>query len=145
MPALRTKTTLKSSREGEGKKQQGLSLQEKEDIQKIIKERDAKVLNSLANKLGKKYSRDISTSQIRNVLDRIQRMPNYNPNELLLLEPLLAYVVGKQQKNKRSAFDHFYQVISEAINQVKKDEDFEYFRRFVEAIVAYHRYHGGKE
>jgi len=143
MSALSKKTTLQTPKSGEDKDK--LSQQEKENIKKIIKEQNAKILKEFANKLGKKYSRDISTSQIRNVLDRIQRMKKYNPNELLLLEPLLAYVVGKQQKHKRPIFDHFYQVVSEAINQVEKEEHFEYFRRFIEAIVAYHRYHGGKE
>ena len=121
-----------------------LNEDERQKVRKIIQEHDALVLKDFANTLGRRYAQGITTSQIRNVLDRIQRMHSFEPKELFLLEPLLAYAVGKQERKKRGDYDHFYQIIREGINYIRNEEDFKFFCNFVEAIVAYHRYYGGQ-
>jgi CRISPR-associated protein Csm2 len=76
---------------------------------------------------------DLSVSQVRNVLDAIQAMKQFDPGELQLLRPKLAYAAGKLPRIRP-----FRDVLDEAIGYVKSDDDFKLFRSLVEALVAYH-------
>ncbi len=106
---------------------------------------DAKELNSYADELAKDYvspkkeSDKLSTSQIRNVLDEIQRMREFDESKLHLLRPKLAYAAGRHGGRVRE----FQRLLDIAIKMTNKG-NFKNFKNFVEAIVAYHRYHGGK-
>lgn len=65
-------------------------------------------------------------------------------NELLLLKPKLAYAKGRSQNTK---IDEFHQEITTAIDAVigtPTKESFRNFVKLVEAIVAYHKAHGGE-
>lgn len=124
-------------------------------IEKIING-DANELNNYADILGKRFKeekdvdergkkrteKELSTSQIRNILDEIQRMSEkeFNPTLLQLLRPKLAYAAGRH----KGRLKEFREVLEEAIKHVKSNEQFKWFKYFVEAIVAYHRYHGGE-
>lgn len=100
----------------------------------IFDKRDNAELVRFAEKKGKELSSaDLSTSQIRNVLDAIQMMTKFDRNELELLRPKLAYAAGKKF-NLRP----FRDILDEAIGYVRDDLDFKLFRNLVEAIVAYH-------
>jgi CRISPR-associated protein Csm2 len=131
-----------------------------DSLQKIIQQGDAEELNKYAEELGKifateknteergrrKTEKALSTSQIRNILDEIQRIPkkeNFEKikNRLNLLRPKLAYAAGRH----RGRVKDFREIVEEAIKLVRTPEHFANFRNFIEAIVAYHRYHGGKE
>jgi len=116
------------------------------EIKEIIEKRNTIMLNDIANKLGEYYARGkererLSSSQIRNILDRIQRMKRFDKNEIQLLRPALAYAAGKDRTGK---LKHLHSIIDNAIKLVDNENKFENFRNFFEAIVAYHRYHGGK-
>jgi CRISPR-associated protein Csm2 len=116
-----------------------------ESLKKIIENGDVEELNKQANGWGKYFTqggeRDrLSSSQIRNVLDRLQRMKTFDPRELQLLRPLLAYAAGRH----RGKVMDLQQISDKAICMVKDNPQFVNFRNFFEAIVAYHRYHGGK-
>lgn len=105
---------------------------------------DVRELNAYAFELGGKYvsgkeSEKLSTSQIRNVLDEIQRMREFDEKKLQLLRPKLAYAAGRHGGMVR----YFQKLMDLLINMTTKD-NYQYFKNFVEAIVAYHRYHGGK-
>ena len=114
-------------------------------MEKIFKQMDAKTLNEFASKKaeelvqGKREER-LTTSQIRNVLDEIQKMREYDETRLQLIRPKLAYTAGKHGGRVRD-----FQVIMEEAIRLANRDNFEFFKAFVEAIVAYHRYHGGKE
>jgi len=122
-------------------------FQPNEDKIRKILSGDMKTLNDYANELGEYFARGreerevLTTSQIRNVLDEIQKMPEkqFDENRLQLLRPKLAYAAGRH----RGRVLEFQKLLDKAIQLTNKN-NFKYFKHFVEAIVAYHRYHGGK-
>jgi|YelNatPaOPRAMG01_1025707.scaffolds.fasta_scaffold110659_2 CRISPR-associated protein Csm2 len=133
----------------------------KDSLKKIIQNGDAEELNRYAEELGKRFKDELtvrdergrvrkenalSTSQIRNILDEIQRIPKREDfekikNRLHLLRPKLAYAAGRH----KGRLKEFSEVVEEAIKNIKETNHFTNFRNFIEAIVAYHRYHGGEE
>ena len=115
------------------------------EIEKILNG-DGKLLNERAKSLGKIYAdrrTGLSRSQIRNVLNEIQNMTKYNEIKVELLKPKIAYVAGKNY-NVRVRKDSFYPIMEKMISRTNKD-NFDMFKNFIEAIVAYHRFYGGKE
>jgi len=118
---------------------------DEEKIKKILAG-DMKTLNDYANELGEYFAQGrereaLTTSQIRNVLDEIQKMPEkqFDENRLQLLRPKLAYAAGRH----RGKVMEFQRLLDKVIQLTDKN-NFKNFKHFVEAIVAYHRYHGGK-
>ncbi len=121
---------------------------EENDILEIIEKTNNEKLNNIAKKLGEYYAsgsekNKLSSAQIRNILDRIQRMKGYDKNQLQLLRPLLAYAAGRDQTPEKK-LKHLQEIIDRAIMKVDNEEKFKNLRNFFEAIVAYHRYYGGK-
>jgi len=113
-----------------------------ERIRKILAG-DMRELNDYAKELGKNYAQGgerekLSTSQIRNILDEIQKMPekDFDENRLQLLRPKLAYVAGRH----KGKVLEFQKLLDKTIQFTNKN-NFKNFKYFVEAIVAYHRYH----
>jgi len=104
---------------------------------------DAFELNKYAEELAQSYMPEkgekLSTSQIRAILTEIQKMKEFNPTQLQLLRPKLAYGAGRH-KGKVKEFRDLLEVL---IKKTNKD-NFANFKNFVEAIVAYHKYYGGK-
>ncbi|HQK36804.1 MAG TPA: type III-A CRISPR-associated protein Csm2 [Bacteroidales bacterium] len=98
----------------------------------------------LAKDEGKK--KPITSSQIRRffgALKRIQADFDNLKGEIILLEPKLAYAVGKDDKN--SKLEDFYKALSPLIRNINENEKrFRNFVSIVEAIVAYHKAQGGK-
>jgi CRISPR-associated protein Csm2 len=92
----------------------------------------------------------LKTSQIRKFLDAVneiksksvQQKPDdaFFRSECMLLKPKLAYAAGRQDEVKP-----LMSVLGPCIDRVHKKEDFSNFYRFVEAIMAYHRFHGGRD
>ena len=119
---------------------QGVKVDENR-IKKILAG-DAKELNQYADSLGNWYvqgkDEKLTTSQIRNVLDEIQKMKDYDEYRLQMLRPKLAYAAGRHKGVKE-----FRQLMEVLIKNTNKT-NFSNFRNFVEAIVAYHKFHGGK-
>lgn len=105
---------------------------------------DAAEMNKYAEELAMNYvdageKNQLTTSQIRNFLDEVQKMKEFNANKLQLLRPKLAYAAGRH----RGKVKEFRDLMEVVIKNTNKD-NFDYFKYFVEAIVAYHRLHGGK-
>ena len=116
-----------------------------EDMKAIIVDGDTKMLNDKADKLGKYYNQGgerqkLSSSQIRSVLDYLQRMSEYNLRAVQLLRPKLAYAAGRH----KGKVLELQKVTEKAIALIDDPSSFDNFKNFFEAIVAYHRYHGGK-
>ncbi len=104
------------------------------EVKEIFKSKNAEKLVAFAANAGKQLvNNKVTTSQVRNILDSIQALKQYDPNKLQLLRPLLAYSEGKKQN-----LGLFRQIIEAGIKSVHSEDDFKFFRHFVEAIVAYH-------
>ncbi len=121
---------------------QGVKVDENR-IKKILAG-DAKELNQYADSLGNWYvqgreGEKLTTSQIRNVLDEIQKMKDYDEYRLQMLRPKLAYAAGRH-KGKVKEFRDLMEVLIKNTNKA----NFSNFKNFVEAIVAYHKFYGGK-
>lgn len=108
---------------------------------------DATALVDYAEFLGKTHAPQdkgekdtkLSSSQIRHVLDDLQRMGKFNRNQLQLLRPKLAYAAGKAKMG--SSFKDLQKILDLAIDKTDTEEKFPHFKNFFEAIVGYHRYH----
>lgn len=114
----------------------------------LSKSLTADELVEYAEKMGK-YLRAmyLKTSQIRKILDAVNKIKattdyqKFNREELVLLKPKLAYAAGKQEQQVKPLMN----VLLPCIDKVKTYPDFKKFAQFLEAIIAYHKYYGGKE
>jgi CRISPR-associated protein Csm2 len=90
----------------------------------------------------------LKTSQIRKFLDAVNEIKSeslqqgaddaFYRSKCMLLKPKLAYAAGRQDEVKP-----LMSVLVPCIDRVHGKGDFSNFYRFVEAIMAYHRFHGG--
>lgn len=123
------------------KNDQGVKIDEAR-IKKILAG-DAKELNQYADELANWYVKgketELTTSQIRNVLDEIQKMKEFDEYRIQMLRPKLAYAAGRHKGKVKEFRD-----LMEKLIQNTNKTNFQYFKNFVEAIVAYHKFHGGK-
>jgi CRISPR type III-A-associated protein Csm2 len=87
----------------------------------------------------------MSSSQIRRfygAIKRIQADFEHLKGEIILLEPKLAYAVGRDKNS--SKINEFYKALSPLIREINEDETkFKNFVNITEAIVAYHKANGG--
>ncbi|MBN1950840.1 MAG: type III-A CRISPR-associated protein Csm2 [Bacteroidales bacterium] len=107
-----------------------------------------------ADKFGKSIAdNELTTSQIRNIFGEMRRIQlnGYDKEKtaFLLLKPKLAYAV-KRNKNKTRGIEDFYDFFSVAYDAVdtKNPEGNEHFKNLMnilEAVLAYHKYHGGQD
>jgi len=99
--------------------------------------------------------RNVKRSQFRRVFTHIKKIqtnveieklpktaaiPEKILKEILLLKPKMAYTAGRHKN-----LNDFYNVVVEFVNGMKTLTEFYRFYDFVEATLAYHRYHGGKD
>ncbi len=113
----------------------------------------------LAQRPGEDKENQLTKTQIRKFLDAVIRIKNLHKDNVdyraqaMLIKPKLAYIVGKTKKSKRikgetiiiNPVGPLMEVLEPCINRIYNKEDFERFADFVEAIVAYHKYYGGKD
>lgn len=117
-----------------------------------LKEWDAADLVERANAIGGDLSRKMTTSQIRNFLDEVNRIhaetqgrgAEFNSSRVILLKPLLAYSAGRETGDKREVLKSFAELFSAAADKVQDASDFKHFVDFTRAVVAYHRFYGGR-
>lgn len=119
-------------------------------------------LNAIADEKGKDFTK-IKTNQIRNVFANINAIRtdfkiaittkdaqdqnekiNKIKRDLVLLKPKLAYAAGRQ--NVVKPFQEFlFELINKTVNSKKIELALENFFIMVESVVAYHKFHGGKD
>ncbi len=102
-----------------------------------------------ADTFGRDIARAVTTSQIRNIYGSVKKLEMQSQldlAQLLILKPRIAYARSRQK-----SLDVLATVLSRGIDAVNEGRDDserqERFRRFCqgfEAILAYHRAHGGK-
>ena len=125
-----------------------------EDIHRIIVEGDSEVLVARAEGIGQALSRQLTTSQIRNLFGTVRQIemmwgPQAKEDErqqatrqLLLLKPKLAY---QARRERGKGVEILKDVLSPAIELVGGDRQrFQNFLDFFEAILAYHTAAGGQ-
>ncbi len=109
-----------------------------------------------AEEFGKRLKdRNVKRSQFRRVFTHIKKiqsnleskklektalLPETILKEILLLKPKMAYTAGRHTNIK-----DFYEVVVTFVNNMKTVLEFSRFYDFVEATLAYHRYHGGRD
>ena len=119
-------------------------------------------LNAIADEKGNDFTK-INTNQIRNVFANINAIRtdfkiaittkdaqdqnekiNKIKRDLVLLKPKLAYAAGRQ--NVVKSFQEFlFELINKTVNSKKIELALENFFIMVESVVAYHKFHGGKD
>jgi CRISPR-associated protein Csm2 len=117
-----------------------------------LKEWDTADLVRRANEIGGELSSKMTTSQIRNFLDEVNRIhaetqgrgAEFESSRVILLKPLLAYSAGRETGNKREVLKSFAELFSAAADKVQDASDFKPFVDFTRAVVAYHRFYGGR-
>ncbi|MGQ9775412.1 type III-A CRISPR-associated protein Csm2 [Chloroflexus sp.] len=127
-----------------------------ENLQRIMEpsEEAMKLLVEEADRLGKKLSKNLTTSQIRNIFGEVrsieqdvlptdQQLSLDVQRRLLMLKPKMAYQVGRFSNNE--ALQALVETLSDAIDLIGNDKNrFQTFVNLFEAILAYHRRYGGK-
>ena len=98
--------------------------------------------------------RNLTRSQIRNIFAEVRKIealwkadPQRARRRLEMLKPKLAYQAKRHQSRDRDPVSPLARILTEAIDYVKAEDEAS-FRRFVElfeAILAYHRAHGGRD
>jgi len=112
-------------------------------------------INELAKYKGQEFAKNIKTNQIRNVYGAISRIRNeFNKNsnefnekikrDLVMLKPKLAYAAGKN-KSVKPFQDLFDDAITTVVNSKQPQIALQNFLFLSEAVVAYHKFFGGKE
>lgn len=104
---------------------------------------------------------DITTSQIRKFLAAVNKINNkvkyQNDSEVLsndivdeiaYMRVQFAYIVGKNKTNKKTSkiMEKLYSKLDPAMAEIKTSKAaFINFARYIEAIVAYHKFYGGND
>ena len=135
------------------------------DIQKIILDGDVELLVKWADKIGDALAdQRLSTNQIRNVYGTVRQIqlrwdkPGSATEaqafrDAILLRPKLAYYAEREKQARGGAqtlgMETLQSVLEPALKLVGENgqprhDRYQRFVEFFEAIVAYHKKHGGK-
>ncbi len=120
-----------------------------------IDEEAVKYAESFGRRLADRNN-GITTSQFRNFYGEIKRIQmqgietQKNRSAFLLLRPKLAYAIARQQKTFSSGVKEFGSTISEALQTVRTSgdnftADFDNFCDLMEALLAFHKFFGGRD
>lgn len=94
----------------------------------------------------------LTTSQIRNVFGEMRRIQltgfEGQKTAFLMLKPKLAYTVKRHDKEGLRAFFELFKLAFDAVdtaNTIDGKVHYENLMNLIEAILAYHKFWGGKE
>lgn len=100
-----------------------------------------------------KSGRDaMSMTQLRNFFSEIRRIQlkgfEQNKSDFYMLKPKLAYATARgldsSRYNRIKDFTQVLNVLIDKVNESGEKDHFINFTKFVEAVVAYHKWYGGK-
>jgi CRISPR-associated protein Csm2 len=125
------------------------------ELKAIIQDGDGKKTVERAEALGEDLARQLTTSQIRNIFGTVRRIEMNWPEDagaeqarrayrdLVLLKPKMAY---QAERERGRGVKVLTGVLTDAIDLVEEGNrtHFQHFVDFFEAILAYHKAHGGK-
>ena len=122
----------------------------------IVKDAENFVKEKFINHTPKGDKIDFTTSQIRKFLSSVNRIENRVmaesetlsddiANEIRYLKIMLAYQTGRAEKAKKETRAFYNELIPKIDKIGNSKKAFTEFARYVEAIVAYHKFYGGKD
>ena len=106
----------------------------------ILKMKNTDKLDALleeTERFVKELGTQVTTSQVRNVYDKIIKAQDCN--DLKMIRRQLAYIAGRDKNENQKKFLAF---IDGIIKTVREEEQRKSFKVFFEAIVAYHKFYG---
>ena len=103
-----------------------------EDIDLFINKIDSFIFN---------VRNEISTSQFKKIYSEVRRLSPADIAKIKLIRIQLAYIAGRNEKS--NATQKLCSLIDSLIQNLNADNLNE-FRIFLEAIIAYHKYHNPK-
>jgi len=116
------------------------------DLKKLSMER----LVEIADAVGKDVARRVKMNQIRRFLDGTRKVEaelksdapfEKVKDQIILLRPKLAYAAGRNTDVKELA-----EILDAAVKSAAQtQENFMKLLRFMESIIAYHRFYGGRD
>ena len=125
---------------------------DKQSIKKWITESIDKSTIEFANDFGRKIAPTLTTSQIRVAFGEMRRIQmngfKNQKTDFLLLKPKLAYAVKRHNKPGLADFFNLFVAASDNVNMtddILGEKHFKNLMDLMEAVLAYHKYHGGKE
>ena len=125
------------------------NLQGVTDIGKV----EAGDIDSIGNAQGKTFSGQVKTSQLRTFYSAVNRIRvrfqqdsafSGIERSLILLKPKLAYAAGRH-KTLKDFQSFMVQAIDGVVNSENQKDALNNFFDLLEAVVAYHKFHGGRE
>jgi len=91
--------------------------------------------------------RGLTNSKIRSICGEIKRIQmsefEKEKSAFILLKPKVAYALGRDREN--SGLKLFREIFDMSSTDVTDQKSFQNFCNLMEAILAYHRAHGGKD
>jgi CRISPR-associated protein Csm2 len=95
----------------------------------------------------------VAMSQVRKFLGAVSRIAQSLDDEshlrdrVLLLKPRLAYVAARADEQSRGAkpVHALFEDVSLMIDRTHDPEDFRRLHDYVQGVVAYHRFYGGRD
>ncbi|MBL7202404.1 MAG: type III-A CRISPR-associated protein Csm2 [Anaerolineae bacterium] len=120
-----------------------------EELETIITDPNgAELMVKWAEDIGRALARQLATNQIRSLFGEVRNIegdwkvnPQRAGRNLILLKPKMAY---RARRERGDAVRDLVSVLEPSIDQVNgKEENFQRFVEFFEAILAYHKAHGG--
>jgi CRISPR-associated protein Csm2 len=123
-------------------------------LAQIITQGDPETLVTWAEKIGKAIARQVTSSQIRNVFGTARQIQMRWPTDAaaayrdaVLLRPKLGYYAKRERGQGMANLERILSPALEEMSRAKTLEErqqrFNRFVEFFEAIVAYHKAHGG--
>lgn len=100
--------------------------------------------------IGRYLSYEIKINKIRRFLDgfrQIEAEKKYDPQFVVLLRPKLAYAVGRSDRDEKDFMQRFLDCLDPMLKVISENGSKDYFEKglkFMESIIAYHRYYGGE-
>lgn len=127
---------------------QDVLAQEKQEIRNLssMKALKPERLVAIAENAGKTFSEQVNTSQIRKIHEHIIRHVTHSrtekgtsAQEIHLLKYHLAYAASRNRK-----MTEFAEFFSPVLDKITDFEDLLRFRQLYDAVLAYHKFFGGK-
>lgn len=132
------------------------------DLKKIVENGDPETLVRWAQDIGRNLKRlDATRSQVRNIFGTVRQIQMrwqkaeeqeafQAYRDAVLLKPKLSYYAHKEKGSKARGMQYLERVLTPALelitgNEAERQQRFNRFADFFEAIVAYHHAAGAKD
>lgn len=128
-------TILKKVLEKEISSGKRLGIKELLDDEKLV------VCSFALGKILASYEVGLKATQLRRFYEAMLAIRGKKSASLMILKPQLAYAKARASRE----LTPFFVVVNPLMERVRDAEDFSRLVHFIEAIVAYHKYHGGRD